>query len=68
MAWVGRDLKDHLAPDSFYELVAIHQLRLPRAPSNLALDTPREWGPHSSLGSSARASPPTDLQEGLTSL
>jgi len=39
MAWVGTDLKDHLIPTLRCGLVAPHQLRLPRAPSNLALST-----------------------------
>jgi len=42
MAWVGRDLKDHVVPTPCHRLVATHQLRLPRAPSNLALSTSRD--------------------------
>jgi len=37
---------------------AIQQLRLPRAPSNLALNAFRDRAPTASLGSCARASPP----------
>jgi len=37
MVWVGRDLKAHPVPTPCCGLVASHQLRLLRAPSNLAL-------------------------------
>jgi len=39
MAWVGSDLKDHPVPTPCCGLVVPHQLRLPRALSNLALST-----------------------------
>jgi len=45
MVWVGRDLKDHQAPTTCYGLVGPHQLRLPRAPSILALGTSRGGTP-----------------------
>ena len=39
MSWVGRDLKAYPVPTPCHELVAPHQIRLPRAPSCLALNT-----------------------------
>jgi len=37
MVWVGRNLKAHPAPAPAVGRAAPHHLRLPRAPSNLAL-------------------------------
>jgi len=42
MAWDGRYLKDHPVPIPCDGLVATHQIRLPRASSNLALSTSRD--------------------------
>jgi len=39
MVWVGRDLKAHPVPTPGHGLAAPSQVRLPRAPSNLALRT-----------------------------
>jgi len=39
---------------------ATQQLRLPRAPSNLALSSSRDGAPTASLGSCARASPSSE--------
>jgi len=47
MDWVGRELKAHPVPTPCHGLAAPHQLRLPRAPSNLALSTSRDG--HSQL-------------------
>jgi len=41
MVWVGRDLKAHAAPTPAIGRTAPHQLRLHRAPSDLALSTSR---------------------------
>jgi len=41
---------------------ATHQLRLPRAPSKLALNASRNGVSTDSLGSYARASPPSELK------
>jgi len=41
MSWVGIDLKDHLALTPCHGQVATHEIRLPRAPSNLTLNTSR---------------------------
>ena len=51
MAWFGRDLKAHPAPNPAVGRAAPHQLRLPRAPSNLALSASRDVAPTASLGS-----------------
>ena len=48
--WVGRDHEAHPVPITCYELIAPHQLRLPRAPSSLALSTSRDGAPTASLG------------------
>ena len=40
MALVESDFKEHLAPSPAMGRADSHQLRLPRAPSNLALNTP----------------------------
>ena len=54
MAWIRRDLKDHgcptLLPGRATNL-PIYQPRLPRAPSNLALNTSRDGASTTSLGS-----------------
>jgi len=42
MAWVGRDLKAQPVSTPCHDLVATYQLRLPRAPSNMALGPPRD--------------------------
>ena len=47
----GRDLTDHPAPTPTMGRAAPHQLRLPRAPSNLALNASRDGAPTDSLGS-----------------
>jgi len=51
MVWVGRDLKAHPDPTPCGGLGATHQLRLPRAPSNLALRTSRDGAPQAFLDS-----------------
>ena len=61
MPWVERDLKDHQVPTPCCGLVATHQIRLPRAPS-MVLGTCRDGTP-TALGSSARASPPSEIKE-----
>ena len=45
MVWVGRDLKAHAAPTPAIGRAAPHQLRLHRAPSDLALSTSRDGVP-----------------------
>ena len=45
MSQVGRDLKAHAAPTPTMGRAAPHQLRLPRAPSNLALSASRDGAP-----------------------
>jgi len=58
---VGRDLKTHPVTTSLLWLgLPPYQMRLPRAPSNLALCASRDGAPTSSLGSWARASPPSE--------
>jgi len=42
MGWVGRDFKAHPTPAPCHGLAALHQIRLPRAPYNLALVTFRD--------------------------
>ena len=49
MVWVGRDLKAYPVPTPAMGRAAPHHLRLPRAPSNLALS--QGWGTTASLGS-----------------
>jgi len=52
MVLVGGDLKVHPVPaPCVVGRAATHQIRLPRAPSNLALDTSRDGAPTASLGS-----------------
>jgi len=41
MAWVGRDLKDHVVPNSLGRDM-FHWTSLLKAPSNLALNTSRD--------------------------
>jgi len=45
MAWIERDLKAHTAPTPAMGRAAPYQLRLPRAPSNLALSASRDGAP-----------------------
>jgi len=45
MVWVRTDLEDHLVPTPAMVRAATHQLRLPRAPSNLALSATRDGEP-----------------------
>jgi len=45
MVWAGRDLKVHPAPYPCPGQGCPHQLRLPRAPSNLALSPSRDEAP-----------------------
>ena len=45
MVWIGRDLTAHPAPSPAVDRAAPHQLRLSRAPSNLALSTSRDGAP-----------------------
>ena len=49
--WVGRDLKAHPVPPRAMGRAATQQLRLPRAPSSLALNAPRDGAPTASLDS-----------------
>jgi len=58
MSWAGRDLKAHPAPTPCHGQRFPYQLRLPRAPSNLALSL-QGWGITASLGSCATASLPS---------
>ena len=54
MAWVGRDLKDHESPTPLpgrATSLPIYSTRLPRAPSNLALNTSRDRASTTSRGS-----------------
>jgi len=55
MARVGRDLTAHSAPT--HGQGCHHQLRLPRAPSNLALSASRDGEPQLLWAAWARASP-----------
>jgi len=45
MSYLERDLKAHAAPTPAMGRAAPHQLRLPRAPSNLALGASRDGAP-----------------------
>jgi len=45
MIWIERDLKDYPAPHPAMGRAAPHQLRLRRAPSNLALSVSRDGAP-----------------------
>ena len=45
MIWVGRNLTAHPTPNPIVGRAAPHQLRLPRAPSNLALSASRDGAP-----------------------
>jgi len=45
MVWVRKDLKDHLAPTPAMGRAAPPQLRLPSAPSHLALSASRDGAP-----------------------
>jgi len=45
MAWIERDLKAHPAPTPAMGRAAPYPLRLPRAPSNLALSASRDGAP-----------------------
>jgi len=56
MAWAGRDLKVHPVPTPAVGRAAPHQLRLPRAPSNLALSASRDGAPQLLWAAWARAS------------
>jgi len=42
MVWVGRELRAHPASTPAMDRAAPHQLRLPKAPSSLALSTSRD--------------------------
>ena len=54
MAWVGRDLNDHLVPSPLHgqncQPLHRHQLRVPRAPSSPAWCTSRDGASTVSLG------------------
>jgi len=45
MVWAGRDLKCQPIPTPAVGRAAPHQLKLPRAPSNLALSVSRDGAP-----------------------
>jgi len=45
MAWVGWDFRAYLVPPLAMGRAATPQLRLPRAPSNLALSASRDGAP-----------------------
>ena len=45
MVWIERDLKSHAAQTPAMDRAAPDQLRLPRAPSNLALSASRDGTP-----------------------
>ena len=59
MAWIGRDFRDHPVLPNAMGRAASHQLRLPRAPSNLVFNTSRDGAPIASVIS---------LCQGLTTL
>ena len=50
MALVGKDLKDHLVPTPCCGQLTPHHVRLPRALSNLALNTTRDEASMAFLG------------------
>mgnify|MGYP001853022146 CR=1 FL=1 len=50
MAYVGKDLNDHWTPTPCHELVATHQLRLPKASSSPALNPSRDGALTAALG------------------
>ena len=56
MAWVGRNLKAHPYLPSAVGRAATQQLRLPRAPSSLALNASRDGAPTAPLAACASAS------------
>jgi len=60
MVWFGRDLKAPPIPTPCHGQGCLHQLRLPRAPSNLALNIARDGAPRASLSSNASASLPPE--------
>ena len=49
MAWVGRNIAA-LPPHPYSGLAVLHQIRLPRAPSNRTLGTSRDGAPTAPLG------------------
>jgi len=51
MVGVEKDLKAHLVPTSCHGLVATHQIRMPGAPSNLALNASTDRPSTASQGS-----------------
>jgi len=51
MDWVGREFEDKPEPTLYHGLVATRQIRLLRAPSNLALNVSRDGASTASLGS-----------------
>ena len=63
MPWVGRALKAHPAPTRAVCRAASHQLKLPRAPSNLVFSASRDGAPTASLGSCASVSLPSELKK-----
>jgi len=50
MAWVGKDVKSHLVQPPATGRATPHQLRLPRAPSSLALSASRDGASTASQG------------------
>jgi len=51
MGWFGGDLEVDAVPTPTMDRAAIQQIRLPRAPSNLASSTSRDGAPTAPLGS-----------------
>lgn len=60
LAWAGRGHKAHPVPTPYYSLVATHQIRLPRAPSNLDFNATRDGASTSSLGNLLSTSPSSE--------
>ena len=58
--WLEGTLKPTQPQPPAMGRAATQQLRLPRAPSSLALNASRDGAPTASLGSCARASPPSE--------
>ena len=62
MAWAGKDLKTHPIPVPCCGQGCHHQLMLPRAPSNLVLNTSTDGAPTASLGCNEVSPEPSLLQ------
>jgi len=60
MGWVGGDLKAHSVPTPAMDWLPPEPRGVAQGPNQTGLGNLQGWGTHSSLGSSARASPPSE--------